>query len=105
MAVHKEEGLKIYKDRDLTQPVIDLEFGILPAGETKRYTFYVSNQTPAMFKELKFEVEHSEIEIVKAPTDMISQSLAEIIFKWSPTVTLKEGLRASLHIQGKSLWG
>lgn len=105
MTVYREEGLKIYKDRDLTQPVIDLEFGILPAGETKRYTFYLFNNTSAYLKELKFAVDHDEVEIVEVPNELSPQAVGEIIFKWSPSVTLKEGLRAQLHVTGIELWG
>ena len=98
--------MKIYKNEALTEEVVDniLEFGRLEAGEVKRYTFWVVNvpeelgeDTPIL-ENLKFEIEHPEVEVVLAPTLMEYNAVAELIFEWRPSVTLKEGLRSPLKI-------
>lgn len=97
--------MKIYKDKDLTHEVSILDLGILEAGETKKYTFWVYNNSNAYLRAIKFFVDHDEVEVVEAPEDLSAQAVGELVIKWSPQITLKEGLKASLKISAKELWG
>ena len=98
--------MKIFKDKTLTQELIEvLDFGILEAGNIKQYTFYILNDTLAHLKELEFIIEHNELEIIKLPTELMPQTVGELIIEWKASVTLKEGLKAVLHVKGKELWG
>jgi hypothetical protein len=97
--------MKIYKDRDMTFEVDTLDFGVVPAGDTERKTYWIYNDSNAYYQELEFIVEHIEVEVVDAPKELSAQAVAELIVEWSPSVTLKEGLRTRLRIKGKELWG
>ena len=46
--------MKIYKDETLIQEIGVLDLGIVPAGETKDFKFWVVNDTRAFLRELKF---------------------------------------------------
>jgi hypothetical protein len=105
--------MRIYKDSFLNQEVSILDFGIVPAGSTEKFTFYIYNDTNAHLKDLEFSLTQyaggtiieAEVEIVSAPSELESKETKEIIFKWSPIVTLKEGLKAQLKVTGIELWG
>jgi hypothetical protein len=97
--------MKIYLDKDLTQEITLLDLGIVPAGETKQFIFYVFNDSGAHLKELEFSVEHEEVKITQAPEELIAHDSDQLILRWSPSVTLKEGLKAQLNISGTELWG
>jgi len=99
--------MKIYKDHDFTQEVKDeiFDLGIVPAGETKKFTFYIFNDSNAFLKNLKFSVKHDEVRIIKFPEKLAANMSGELILEWKPSVTLKEGLKARLRISGIELWG
>jgi hypothetical protein len=97
--------MKIYKDKQLQVEVQELDLGILEAGESKIYTFYVYNDTEAELTVLAFAVPHKEVAIIEAPKNMLKLSSAELTIKWSPSITLREGLKTSLQISGTELWG
>jgi hypothetical protein len=97
--------MKIYKDKDLTIEVPILDFGILEAGETQEYVFWVYNELSAYLKQLQFIVEHEEVKILEAPKELPAHGIGELRLKWSPIITLKEGLKTPLKIKAKELWG
>ena len=97
--------MKIYTNSELTNEITVLDFGTLDAGETKKYTFYIQNDSSAYIKELEFNIEHNELEILKAPEELLAKTVGELVIEWKANVTLREGLRAQLHIKGKELWG
>ena len=96
--------MKIYKDASLTKPVDILDLGIVQADDSKEYLFYVYNDTKADLKNLKFKISHKEVEILDAPKTIDSKSLAKLKIKWSPSLTLKEGLKTKIEIKGVELW-
>jgi len=99
--------MKIYKDEDLTKEILEetLDLGIVSAGDSEKFTFWVSNDTHAFLRDLIFLVDHDEVEIIKAPETLTSQEKAELIIKWSPSITLKEGLKTIIRVRGRELWG
>lgn len=100
--------MKLYKDKELTEEIkIDdlIDFGIVPAGESKQYTIWILNDSRAYLRKLEFIIEHSEIEIIEAPTELSAQTIGELIIEWNPSITLKEGLKVSLRIKREELWG
>lgn len=96
--------MKIFKDPDLKEEVKILDLGIVPAGESKEFTYYLLNDISALLVELKFQVEHEEVEIIKSPTKMEYLAKSELVLKWSPSVTVKQGLKTSLKVCGKELY-
>ena len=97
--------MKIYSDIELKNEVEKLDLGIVKAGETKRFIFWVENDTSAHFKEMKFIVNHKEVKIIESPKELPSFASAKLILEWSPSVTLKEGLKTTLKVKRTELWG
>ena len=97
--------MRIFKDKELTQEIIELDLGIVEAGETKTFMFYVLNDSKANLHELKFSILHDEVKIIEAPKELSSYANDELTIEWNPSVTLKEGLKAQLRVEGKELWG
>lgn len=96
--------MKLYKDSSLKEEIGDLDLGIVEAGSKKEYTFYVYNELKANLIEIEFAVNHKEIKILKAPENLESLKSDKLIIEWSPSVTLKEGLKTQLLISTKELW-
>ena len=96
--------MKIYKDKTLKEEVEILDLGIVEAGTTRKYTYYVYNELLAELKDLVFEVEHKDVKLLKSPTTLNPCGIDELILEWTPAVTLKQGLKTTLKIAGKELW-
>jgi len=96
--------MKLYKNKNLTEEVDVLDLGIVEAGETAFFTYYAYNETQAEMKMLLFKVDHPEVKIKTAPIELAPKAIAELIIQWSPSVTLKQGLKARLNISGIELW-
>ena len=98
--------MKIFKDKNLTKELIEiLDFGIVQAGETKQFKFWVLNDLLGILNELEFILEHKELKILKSPKELLPHAVGELIIEWSPSITLKAGLKTKLHIRGTELWG
>ena len=99
--------MKIYKDKKLTEEIEDKTFdlGIVPAGEVKRFSFWIYNNDKSYLQLLKFSVDHQEVAVIKAPVDLKPEDVGELILEWSPSVTLKQGLKTVLRVSGVELWG
>ena len=95
--------MRIFTDRNLTQEIQleDIHLGIVPAGETKKYSFWLLNNTNAVYRLLEFTCEHEEIEIIRAPKEIFPQASEELVIQWNCSVTLEEPLRTIIRINGK----
>jgi len=96
--------MKLYKDKELKNEIINLDFGIILAGESKKYEFYLLNDSEAILQSLSFKISHSEIKILETPKELSRKEVGKIIIEWSPTITLKESLKAKLEIDGFELY-
>ena len=97
--------MKLYKDKALTQEIEILDLGTVEAGNVASYIYYAYNETQAEMKTLLFKVDHPEVKVINAPVELAPKAIAELIIQWSPSVTLKQGLKARLNISGIELWG
>lgn len=97
--------MRIYEDSLMTKEVSVFDFGIVPAGETKQFRYWVVNDSNAHLRDLKFSIDHEEVEILEAPEELMHKAVGELVLEWSPSITLKEGLRAQIKISGIELWG
>jgi hypothetical protein len=96
--------LKIFKDKALTQEVKTLDFGIVPAGETRKYEFYIHNDTKAWIRELELKVGHPEVRVIDGPTELESGDSGVLVLEWTPSLTVMEGLKVRLCTNYKALW-
>ena len=98
--------MKIFTDKELTKEVTELlDLGIVNAGDTKTFSFWIFNDTMAVLHELVFDLDHNEARVVEAPENLDPRHTGVLIIEWSPTVTLKEGLKTQLRISARELWG
>lgn len=96
--------MKIYKNKDLTEQVERLDLGTVLAGETKQYEFFVYNESPATVVDLQYSVENKEVAIVSFPVNLKPREVGSLILQWTPSVTVKSGLKTSLAIRGSEIW-
>lgn len=96
--------MKLFLDKELTNPVNNVDLGIVMAGETKEFTFYVLNESKAELQNINFETSHKEVDIIHSPKDLKSLESAKLVMAWSPSVTLKQGLKTVLKVQATELW-
>lgn len=97
--------MKIFSNKELTEEILSLELGTVKVGETGEFIFYLFNDTNAELQDLEFSVNHNEVKIKEAPKVINKNSVAKLIIEWTPSITLKEGLKASLNLKGAEIWG
>jgi hypothetical protein len=96
--------MKIFKDNDLKNEIIDLDLGIVEAGTSEKFTFYVYNdQLPALIN-LEFIISSPEVKIISSPKELKYKESGELIIEYSPLVTLKQGLKTNIEISGFELY-
>ena len=99
--------MKIFKDPYLKEEIEGdkFDFGIVPAGDVKQFTFYVLNDSTGVLEDLKFELEHDELTVIKAPERLIPQDSGELIIEWNCRIDVEEGLQAKLNIKANKIVG
>lgn len=96
--------MKIYSDIELKNEITELDLGIVNAGESKEFIYYIHNEGIGNDIDLKFTVMDKDVSVVSQPNSIASEETKELVIKWSPSLTIKEGLTALLKIDGKTLW-
>jgi len=100
-----ESVLKLYEDKELTKEIEILDLGIVPAGESRKFTFYLKNDSLAFIKEIVIDIDHNEVFVVEAPMELYPQTEEEIVIRWDCSVTLREGLKTKINITAKEIYG
>lgn len=96
--------MKLYRDKERKEEIDVLDLGIVQAGESKRYMFYLFNDTEADVLELNFSVNSVEVKIEEAPKSLGANKVGELILEYKPSITLKAGLKATLSYTGQELY-
>jgi len=96
--------MKIYKNKALTERVEKLDLGTVLAGETKQYEFFLHNDSPANLVDLQFSIDNKEASIVSFPSLLKSDEVGRLLIEWTPSVTVKSGLKTNLEIRGSEIW-
>ena len=86
------------------QEIDRLDLGIVVAGESKEYEYYLYNDTIAEAIDLKVEVPNKEVEVLESPKTLASKTKGLVKIKWSPSVTLKQGLQTVIKLSGAELY-
>ena len=90
------------KQENIIEETIDL--GIVEAGKSKKYTFYLYNDAADEVVDIKLDVEHSEVEVVKIPSNLGVKGKDTLEIKWSPSLTVKKGLKVTFKIKATELY-
>ena len=96
--------MKIYKDSALSIEIELLDLGIVQAGDSKEYEFYIYNETVAELVDLSFSIDSKEVEILSYPKTLKSKEKSELKLKYSPSINLKQGLKVILKFKGAEVY-
>lgn len=89
--------MKIYKNKELTIEVdTELDLGIVDAGKSKTYNYYIVNETSNDYVDLVVSTISDELEVVQHPTQIKAHESSKVILKWTPSVTVKKGLKTNI---------
>lgn len=94
MKILNQEGNEIDK----------LDLGIVEAGTSKEYEYSLYNDSTAEVVELKVSIPHNEVEILSFPEKLSPQAKGILKIKWSPSITLKQGLQTVIKVSGAELY-
>lgn len=101
--------MKIFDDKELTNEIEVLDFGIVEAGSSKIITLYLYNETKAVLSNIEFVFPPSLPEPERLTIEKISKTLqpgksAEMILKWSPSMNFKQALEVPIIIKGDEIY-
>lgn len=97
MKLLNSKGEEIPKDSKI-------DLGIVEAGKIQDYIFYLYNPEIAEVVDIEVKIDNPEVSILVIPKKMSSEQKSELKIRWSPSVTVKKGLRASIEIKAKELY-
>ena len=89
----------------LTGVTIDkLDLGIVEAGTSKEYEFQLYNDSSTETVDLKVVIPNKEVEVLEFPEKLDSKATGKLKIRWSPSITLKQGLQTVIKINGAELY-
>jgi len=99
--------MKIFKNKEHTEEIsLDkLDLGIVEAGETKEFEFYLVNDSKATLVALSFSTDNEEVKVISSPLTMLANGEDVLKLKCIPNIDLKEPIRANIEITGKEIYG
>jgi hypothetical protein len=90
------------KQENVIEDTIDL--GIVEAGKSKEYTYYLYNDIADEIVDISMEIEHPEVEVVKVPSNLGVKGKDSLTIRWSPSLTVKKGLKVAFKIKATELY-
>lgn len=99
--------MKIYKDKELKEELSStIDLGLLEAGKKEIYTFYLYNESKGLVDNININLSYNkEINIIDFPKKLNSEESGKLNIEWSPSITLKQGLKTSLKINYIEIYG
>lgn len=96
--------MKIFKDQELKHEVEEeLDLGIVDAGKSKTYEYYIVNETDNDLVDLTVSTVSNELEVIQHPTQIKAHESVKISLKWTPLITIKKGLKTSLMFKASEI--
>jgi len=93
--------MKIFKDN---KEIETLDLGIVEAGTSKEYEYELYNETIAKVVDLKITIPNKEVEVLTFPEKIDAKARGILKIRWSPSITLKQGLKTTIQIRGAELY-
>ena len=91
--------MRLFEDKSLTKEAKTVDFGIVLAGDTKRVTYYLFNETSAEAVEIKPTADNPEVSIISCPTTLKSKEVDSITLEQKASVSIRKGLKTSLNFK------
>lgn len=104
--IEKKSKLKFYKDKGLVNEIEDdtFDLGLIDAGDTKQFSFWVYNPSNAVYEDLDFIIEDSETKVLSAPKTMYPKETKELLITCTPDVTIEEPVKTQIRVKGREIW-
>lgn len=96
--------MRLFKDKDLKNEIKELDLGIVNAGETKKYSFFIHNDTLALLEDIIVETDNPEVKVEHCPRRLGARETGEVNLEWHASVSIKKGLKTALKIKGSELY-
>lgn len=91
--------MKIFKDsKCLNEATEKISFGRIKAGEKARTTLYLQNDSKGLVEIVELKLSHPELKVVEKVDTIGVNKVGKFVIEWSPSLTLKEGLKTSFEI-------
>ena len=84
--------------------VSSLDLGILEAGQSKKYEYYLYNEAEVEAVDIKVEIEHKEVFVLSAPKKLNAGEKQVFSIEWKPTLTIKKGLQTLIRVNAVELY-
>jgi len=84
--------------------ITEVDLVIVKAGETKEYSYTFHNDSPRDVIDIQVEVGDNEVTVIKAPDKMSPDSKETLKLAWSPSLTVKRGLKALIKVTASELY-
>jgi hypothetical protein len=110
--------VKIFREQDLKDEVENktIDLGIVDVGDSKEFEYWILNDTKDELKFLKYVLKKIDREtgivtneiseeamVEEAPTEMLPHDSSLLIIRYTPEISIDQGLRVQLHITGKRI--
>ena len=86
------------------EEVSSVDLGIVEAGKSKTFDYFLLNDSMADVIDIEVEVPHNEVSIDQSPKLLASKEIGVVKIIWSPSLTLKQGLKTLIKIKGTELY-
>jgi len=97
--------MKIFKDASLKEELNKiLDLGTVLAGDNKEYEFFILNDSEGELVDLNFSFNNDEVTVISFPSSLKSNETGKLVIKWSPSITIKKGLKTDLNIKGFEIY-
>ena len=84
--------------------ITEVNLGIVKAGETEQYSYILYNDSPREVIDIQVEVVDDEVTVTEAPEKMAPDSKKELKLSWSPSLTVKKGLKSLIKVTASELY-
>ncbi len=81
-----------------------LDFGIVEAGKFKEYDYTLYNDDEVEVIDIEVKIAHKEVEVLNYPNKLGANTKGNLKVKWSPSLTVKQGLQTVVKLTGKRLY-
>ena len=82
------------------QKVEEIDFGIVPVGQTKTLDLIAKNIGSVEVTALVFEINHPDVKIIQSPRELKPRQEEHLIFEYTPEYQLDKGLNIKLKVRG-----
>lgn len=96
--------MKLFNNEVLQTEIKEFDFGIVKAGESKQFDYWLHNETAAKVINIELDIANKEVSVITAPKELLAGQKAKVSVIWKPSITVRQGLKSLLKIKASELW-